>query len=142
GVEVGVGGQDGQHGGHAGGEHAGALGHAADAEAVAAGNGGLVDGVGGLDRDGGLLAAVRTQPHDRLVDAGQQPVHGQPHPDQTGGGDGDLRGAVPEGGGGTLGGGVGVLEAGRPGAGVGAAGVEDDGGDPATSEHLLGPQHG
>ena len=38
-----------------------------------------------------------------------------------------------------LGGGVGVLEALRAGAGVGAAGVEDDGVDPAVAQHLLAP---
>ena len=37
-------------------------------------------------------------------------------------------------------GGVGVLEAGRAGAGVGAAGVEDDGVDPAVAHHLLRPE--
>src|SRR5690348_17777807 len=34
GIEVGVGGEDDEHGGEAGGEHAGALGHAADGPAV------------------------------------------------------------------------------------------------------------
>ncbi len=37
---------------------------------------------------------------------------------------------------------MGVLEAQRAGAGVGATGVEDDGGDRAALEDLLGPEHG
>ena len=41
------------------------------------GDRGLVHGVGGLDGDGGLLAAVRGQFGGGLLDAGQQPVHRQ-----------------------------------------------------------------
>ncbi len=106
-----------------------------------------MDGVGGLDGDGGLLAAVLGEFGRGLLDAGEELVHGQQDADEAGGGDGDLTGAdllAPCGQdfGGLLGGGVGVLEALGTGAGVGAAGVEDDGGQFAVGEDLLGPDDG
>jgi hypothetical protein len=82
-----------------------------------------------------------------LLDAGEELVHGEEDTDEAGGGDGDvpgagLRAAGTEHLGDLLGGGVGVLEALRTGAGVGAAGVEDDGGQLAVGEDLLGPEDG
>ena len=52
GVDVGVGGEHGEHRGHVRGEHGRALGHAADDEAVAPHDGLLAVGVGGADRLG------------------------------------------------------------------------------------------
>ena len=108
------------------------------------GDGRLVHGVGGLDGDGGLLAAVLGRAAAAAFSMpGSSLSIGQQQADQPGGGDGDLARAVSaEDLGGLLGGGVGVLEALRAGAGVGAAGVEDDGGDLAALEDLLGPEDG
>src|SRR5690606_39229687 len=144
GGQVGVGGDDAQHGGQRRGQHARALRHRADH--VAAGalpERDLGDGVGGADRVGGGEAAV---PARQLVgglgDAGQQQVHREPHADEAGGAHRDLARRVVQQLGDLLGGGVGVLEAGGAGAGVGAAGVQHDGADPAALEDLLRPQHG
>src|SRR5690606_6960484 len=132
GGEVGVGGDHGEHGGQGGGEHAGALGHAAVGVAVAPAEGGLGDAVGGADPVGGVQAAVPRGRGDGGVHPGQQFGHGQPLADQAGGADQDLGGGVAQGVGGPLGGGVRVGESGGAGAGVGAAGVEQYGADPAA----------
>src|SRR5690606_10294374 len=126
-----------------GGEHARALGDPADRPARLAGaHGVLGNGVGGHDRDGGVLAAGLGEGGGGRVHAGQELVHREALADEPGGADGDLGGAAAEGGGGLLGGGVGVLEAFGAGAGVGAAGVEDDGLELPVGQHLLGPFDG
>ncbi len=123
-----VGGEHAQHGGQAGRQHAGALGHAADRPAVRVPNDVLSwTGVGGADGLGGVVAALARQRGDRAVDAGQQLVHRQPLADEAGGADGDVAGADGEGGRHVLGGAMRVGKPVRAGAGVGAAGVEDDG---------------
>jgi len=133
-------GEDDQHGGEAGGEHARALGHAADGPAVLGHDGRLVDGVGGLDRDGGLLTAVLGELGGGGLDSREQLVHREQHADESGGADGDLDRGAAEDLGGLLGGRVRVLEALGARTGVGATGVEDDRGDLAALEDLLGPQ--
>ena len=81
-----------QHGGQPRGEHAGALGHAADGEAVARRDGrfGTVSVVMIASR---RRAAVAGQPAGRRADAGQQLVHRQPLTDQPGRAHRDLAGA-------------------------------------------------
>ena len=137
GLGDGVGRHDDEHRGQGGGEHAGALGHAADRPAVAGGDGGLGHGVGGHDRLGGGGAAVARQRGGGGVDPGEQEVHRQPLTDEAGGADDDVAGGHVEDGADVLGGAVGVLEARRAGAGVGAAGVEHDRVRPAVGDDLL-----
>ena len=83
-----------------------------------------------------IAAAAGGPPSSRQargrIDTGQQPVHRQPVADQPGRADRDVAGPDAEQLGQVLGCRVRVLETGRPGAGVGAAGVEDDGADPAV----------
>ena len=142
GVGLGVGGDHAEHRGEGRGEHARALGHAADRVAgVRPAKGDLGDGVGGADRVGGGQPAVAGQLPRGGADPGQQLGHRQPVADQAGRADRDLGRGPAEHVGGLLRGLVGVLEAGRAGAGVGAAGVEHDRGDPAAAQDLLGPQH-
>ena len=80
------------------GEHAGALGHAADRPALALGDRGLRDGVGGEDRLGRGRAAVGGQGPGSGVDAGQQQVHRQPLADEAGRADDDVTRGDPQGG--------------------------------------------
>ena len=129
-----VGGEDDEHGGQPGREHAGALGHPADQEAAGAdGDRLLGHRVGGHDRPGRVVGRRHGEQRHGRVDAGEQ--RGPSAAARRSGRSSRPRrrrpttpSAIAD----ALGGGVGVLEAGRPGAGVGAAGVEDDGVDPAV----------
>src|SRR6185312_14867088 len=147
-LDGGVGGDDHQHGGQAGGEHAGTLGHAANAvaDAVAVRGGGpgrfLGDGVGGHDRGGRGSPAVERQGSGGCLNTRQDLVHGQLLADQAGGADSHVGGGDAELVGHLLCRGVGVLEALGAGAGVGSAGVQDDGVHAAVAENLAGPVDG
>jgi hypothetical protein len=112
----GVGDHDGEHGGQRRREHRCPLRHAPDRPAVAPGDGGLGDRVGGADGLGRSLAAVAAQLLRGLRHAGQQQVHRQAHADQPGGADRDPGGAGPERLGDGLRRAVGVGEAVRAGA--------------------------
>ena len=137
-----VGGDDAQHRGQPRGEHAGALGHAADGPACPVCATALLgNGVGGADR---LLRGERSAV-----------VHGPPRPRRRRPAAGPSAAArrsvrwsrrrprppTPYGARRPLGGAVGVGEPVRPGAGVGAAGVQHDRPQPAALEHLLRPEH-
>ena len=132
GVDHGVGGEDDEHRGELGREHAGALGHAADAPAAAVDDDLLADRVGGHDRLGRVGAAVRAEGVVRRVDAGEHGGAVVGEPDQPGGADHDVDRADAEVVGDPLGDGVGGLEAVGAGVAVGAAGVEDDRADDAV----------
>ena len=94
-VEVGVGGEDDEHGGQAGGEHARALGHAADGVAALAAAKAVLATVSVV-----WMATAASSPPSLgelgggASDARQQLVHRQPLADQAGGADRDLAGRV------------------------------------------------
>ena len=124
GCHDGVRGDDDQHGGQGGREHAGALGHAADGPAVALDDRDLVDRVGGLDGDRRSLATVGVErtaaaatPARTLSMGSSSPISPVEQTTTSCGGDvehlGDLLGRR-----------VGVGETLGAGAGVGSPGVE------------------
>ena len=121
---LGVGGDVGEGGGHVGVDHAGALGHRADADGAGGElelvGGFLADGVGGHDGIGrvGAVGLVELGGDD-LTDAIEHLLDGQLLADDAGGADEDL-----------------VLDALRAGGGVGVAGVDDDGAGLAVLEDL------
>src|SRR5690606_20232894 len=92
-----VGGEYYQHGGQCRGEHARALGHAADDDLAGAGfaddaRDQLGHGIGGHDAGGGLVRSVLVigQRLGGGLHTGQQLVHGQLFADQAGGGHGHI----------------------------------------------------
>ena len=94
GRQVGVGGEHAQHGGQARGEHARALGHAADRVAGRPAERDLADRVGGPDRVRRRGAAAPGRLGQRRVEPAQQQVHRQPLADQAGRADRDLAGGL------------------------------------------------
>ena len=131
--ENGISGDDGEHGGHPGGQHPNSLDHAADGPALCPGTDRegvlLGDGVGGHDGGGGVGPGLGRvgQGEGGDVDALQEDGHVDALPDDAGGADQDLARFGAQQTCGAGGGGFGVVHALRSGAGVGAAGVEDDG---------------
>ena len=115
-------------------EHAGALGHAADRPAVGRARRPAWPWCRSCGSPRPRRRRRRRQRGDRGVDAGEQLGHRQPLADQPGRADRDVAGTDVERGGDLLGGAVGVGETVRTGARVGAAGVEDDGAQPAVAE--------
>ncbi len=129
--DAGVGGDEAEHGGHVGADHAGAFGDAADAErAVAAGDfdgEGFGAGVAGHDGLSGFFGPFGVEFFAERFDVRCDALHGHGHADDAGGADEDLAHADAEGFGRGLGHEFGVLDAARSGAGVGVAAVGDDG---------------
>jgi hypothetical protein len=129
--DAGVGGDEAEHGGHVGADHAGAFGDTADAEGAVAARDfdgeGLGAGVAGHDGLGGFIGSFGVEFFAERIDEGSDAFHGHGHADDAGGADEDLAHADAEGFGGGLGHEFGVLDAARAGAGVGVAAVGDDG---------------
>ena len=140
GLHVGVGGEDGQHRGHVRGQHGGALGHAADREALAVDDGLLAMGVGRPHRLGGQCPRFRARrpPGHERAGAGLDGVHREPVADETGAAHEDLarRAAQRFGHAGTRR--LGVGQAVGTGGGVGAAAVEHHRRGPAVGEGQVG----
>ena len=137
----GVGGDDDEHRGQLGREHAGALGHPADRPAGALDDDLLADRVGGHDRLGG--AAARRRPTSAAYAASTPASRSAAvvrEADQAGRADDDVDRADAEVAGDLLGDRVRGLEALGAGVAVGAAGVEDDRADGAVLDDLLAPQ--
>ncbi|SIJ87190.1 Uncharacterised protein [Mycobacteroides abscessus subsp. abscessus] len=150
-VEGGVGGDDDEHRRQPRGEHACALGHAADRVPLALPGRGLRDGVGGHDRLGGVLptldgvGGVGDEFGEVVEDPGAELLPADA--DEAGRADEDLIGlrggaGVGEEGRGLLGGELGGREPVVAGVAVCASGVEDDGASMAGGRDLFGPDDG
>ena len=141
GVALGVGGDVGEGGGHVGVDHAGALGHRADADGAGGElelvGGFLADGVGGHDGIGrvGAVGLVELGGDD-LTDAIEHLLDGQLLADNAGGADEDLVLTHAEELLSLALDGPGVLDALGAGGGVGVAGVDNDGAGLAVLEDL------
>src|SRR5699024_2927894 len=145
GVDVGVGGQNHQHGRQLRSEHPGALGDAADPHpGIRGAFGGLGDGVGGHDRSRGGRVGLGAggEPRGPGGDAREQRPHRQALTDQAGRADQHVGGGGLERCGQVLGGAPGVGQALGAGAGVGAPGVQDHGAGPAGGHGFARPDHG
>ena len=141
-AEVRVGGDEAEHGGHAGADHAGSFGAGADADFLAVevdGDGDFLfadiaghDGLGdGLAIGGGEGFAER---RDLVGDT----IDGEGEADDAGGADADFAAGEAECLGGGVGHGPGVIDAAHSGAGIGVAAVGDDGAEILGAKVSLG----
>ena len=136
----GVGGQEAEHGGHVGVDHAGALGHPAQAVGPETDGQVLGAGVGGHDGQGEVAAPfpLQSYPLHRQGDL----LHGQVGADDAGGGHHHVLGRHPQATGSQTRHLAGVLQAAGAGGGIGAARVGDDRLGAAIGQVLAGDQQG
>jgi len=140
--DIGIRGEDDEHGGQRRREHARTLGHAPHAPPITRHLGDFGHGVGRHDGGRGSRSALVGERRDGKVDPVGDLVHRQQFADQARRTDRDVAGARAQRLGDELGSAVRVLEALMASAGIGPAGVEEDRVHAPVGHDVPGPGHG